>query len=231
MAEPANNPPGHKQGFEQARQDEFDIRNASERYNEALKKHCPDKNYNDESLNNAQLAENKMFRSEQQNLDGEIAAAKDPAVRQRLELRKQIESYEYHALRGDRIASLSETNTGRVNLPGRSIENDEADRQRKRAAEFREQATVLRKEYRELQTAPAPQPINDNSRERSPSVQTQAGRVPLRSESINERNSRIIKEQDFAARAKELTGRAANQERENDGPSRGRTRDRYGPER
>ncbi len=214
-----------------------DIRGAGSRYSQALAQHY---NIADPyaSLARAAMAELALFRSEQQTLQRAIAAAKDPAARERLELRQQIEGYEYLAVTGDRIARQSEIITGRMNIAGRPIVNEEADRERKRAAEYREKATALRQEYRERQHAPASprdrvsQPTKDNSSERSPSdpaVRAQGTPTPSRPETIVERNVRLIKEQNFAERARQQREREAEREPRNDGPLRSRGPDRSGP--
>ena len=125
-----------------ARIREREIRDAGERYGEALGKHYSIRDPY-ESLARAAMAEYGALIRERGRLDAQIAKTSDPVERQRLELRKQIESADYMALTSERIAAQSEVIVGRSNTT-------EAVHQRGRAKAFKEEAQALRTEYREI---------------------------------------------------------------------------------
>lgn len=118
------------------------IRNAHSRYGQALGQHYSVRDPYD-TLARSAMAEYGAFLRDRENLDRQIAKTSDPKERQRLELRKGIESAEYMSLTSERIAGQSEIIVGKMNSP-------EAVKQRARAKAFQEQAQALRKEYREL---------------------------------------------------------------------------------
>ena len=134
-----------------ARQEELDrqgyyregeIRNPHSRYGQALAKHySPRDPY--ETLARSAMAEYGAFLQDRENLDRQIARTEDPAERQRLEMRKEIESLEYMSVTSNRIAAQSEIIVGKMNSP-------EAIKERERAKAFQERATALRKEYRQM---------------------------------------------------------------------------------
>ena len=134
-----------------ARQEEMDrqgyyregeIRNPHSRYGQALAKHySPRDPY--ETLARSAMAEYGAFLQDRENLDRQIARTEDPAERQRLEMRKEIESLEYMSVTSNRIAAQSEIIVGKMNSP-------EAIKERERAKAFQERATALRKEYRQM---------------------------------------------------------------------------------
>lgn len=128
---------------EDARAKEGAVRNAHSRYGQALAQHYDIKDpYG--SLARSSMAEYGAFLRDRENLDRQIAQAKDPETRQALELRKRIESAEYMAITSNRIANQSEIIVGRRNT-------DEAVEQRKRVTAFLKEAQDLRQEFRELQ--------------------------------------------------------------------------------
>ncbi len=128
---------------EDARAKEGAVRNAHSRYGQALAQHYDIKDpYG--SLARSSMAEYGAFLRDRENLDRQIAQAKDPETRQALELRKRIESAEYMAITSNRIAAQSEIIVGRR-------DTEEALAQRKRATAFLKEAQDLRQEFRELQ--------------------------------------------------------------------------------
>ena len=126
----------------QGRYREGEIRNPHSRYGQALAKHyTPFNPY--ESLARSAMAEYGAFLQDRENLDRKIAQTEDPAKRRRLEMRKEIESLEYMSVTSNRIASQSEIIVGKMNSP-------EAIKERERAKAFQDQASALRKEYRQM---------------------------------------------------------------------------------
>jgi len=125
-----------------ARIREREIRNAGHRYGEALGQHYSIRDPY-ESMARAAMAEYGALIRERSKLEAQISKTSDPVERQRLELRKRIESADYMALTSERIAAQSEVIIGRSDTP-------EAVRQRARAKSFQEEAQALRKEYREV---------------------------------------------------------------------------------
>lgn len=125
----------------------YEIRNADYRYGIALAQHYDIRDPN-ASQARAAMAEYGAFLRDRENIERQIAQAKDPETRKLLELRKSIESAEYMVKTCDRIADQDRIITGR---------NDSEDRlaQQKRAEAFRKEAAELRKEYLGLQTARA----------------------------------------------------------------------------
>lgn len=135
-----------------SRPPEGEINNAHARYGQALGQHY-DVRDPYASLARASMAEYGAFVRDRENLDRQIAMTQDPAARDRLETRKQIEAAEYMALTSNRIATQSEIITGKLN-------SEEAQKQRARASAYQEQAKSLREGLRERQqgrdgTAPA----------------------------------------------------------------------------
>ena len=121
----------------------LEIRNASYRYGEALGRHYDIKDpYG--SLSRAAMEEYKTFLQERENLNRQIAQAKDPKELESLKLRKRIESAEYMALTSDRIAGQSEIIVGRLNT-------DEAKHRRELAGAYRHEAKELRAKFHVLQ--------------------------------------------------------------------------------
>ena len=126
----------------QGRYREGEIRNPHSRYGQALAKHyTPFNPY--ESLARSAMAEYGAFLQDRENLDRKIAQTEDPAKRRRLEMRKEIESLEYMSVTSNRIASQSEIIVGKMNAP-------EAIKERERAKAYQDQASALRKEYRQM---------------------------------------------------------------------------------
>jgi hypothetical protein len=126
----------------QGRYREGEIRNPHSRYGQALAKHyTPFNPY--ESLARSAMAEYGAFLQDRENLDRQIAQTEDPAKRRRLEMRKEIESLEYMSVTSNRIASQSEIIVGKMNSP-------EAIKERDRAKAYQDQASALRKEYRQM---------------------------------------------------------------------------------
>ena len=132
-----------RQAQETARARALEIRNPHSRYGQALAQHYDIKDPY-ASLARSAMAEYGAFLRDRENLDRQIAQAKDPDARRALELRKEIESAEYMAITSERIATQSEIIIGRK-------DTEEALNQRKRAEVFRKEAEDLRKEYHELQ--------------------------------------------------------------------------------
>jgi hypothetical protein len=119
------------------------IRDASVRYAQAFGMHY---NILDPyaSLARSAMAEHAAFRSDRENLDKKIAQASDPAVRQALEIRKEIELADYTVLTSERIARQSYV------ITGNKATGSEFDKFNKQAAYYREHATELRKQWRDL---------------------------------------------------------------------------------
>ena len=131
-----------KQKDAAARAREGEVRNPNYRYGMALAQHYDIRDpYG--SLARSAMAEYGSFLRDRENLDRQIAKATDPVERQKLEIRREIESAEYMAITSQRIAGQSEIITGRLNSP-------DALRQRERAEGFQKQAQALRREYREI---------------------------------------------------------------------------------
>jgi len=122
---------------------EGEIRNAHSRYAQALGQHY-DVRDPYASLARSSMAEYRDFMRDRDSLDRQIAQTKDPAARERLEMRKEIEGADYMALTSDRIATQSELITGKLN-------SEEAQKQRARAEAYREQSKELRGRLRERQ--------------------------------------------------------------------------------
>jgi hypothetical protein len=126
-----------------ARTREFKIRDSHSRYGQALRQHYDIRDpYR--SLARAFMVEYGAFLRDREYIGRHIAQAEDPATRRALKLRRRIEAAEYLEITSNRIAEQSEIIVGRRNT-------DEAVKQRKRAATFREEAQGLREQYRELQ--------------------------------------------------------------------------------
>lgn len=120
---------------------EGEIRNAHARYAQALGQHY-DVRDPYASLARSSMAEYGAFIRDRENLNRQIAQAKDPAQRERLELRRDIEAADYMAITSHRIASQSELITGKLN-------GEEAQKQRARAAGYEAQGRELRAQWRE----------------------------------------------------------------------------------
>ena len=120
---------------------EGEIRDAHSRYGQALGQHYDIRNpYG--SLARVSMAEYGAFLKDRENLNQQIAQEKDPAARERLEQRKQIESADYMAITSHRIAAQSECITGRSN-------SEEAQKQRGRAEAYQKESKELREQWRE----------------------------------------------------------------------------------
>ena len=89
------------------------------------------------------MAEYGAFIKDRESLNAQIAAEQDPTARQMLTHRRDIEGADYMALTSHRIASQSETITGRADSP-------EAVQMRERAVGFESQSSTLRQSYRTL---------------------------------------------------------------------------------
>ncbi|MGO9985385.1 MAG: relaxase/mobilization nuclease domain-containing protein, partial [Rhodomicrobium sp.] len=90
---------------------ELGIRNPNYRYGQALAQHYDIKDpYG--SLARSAMAEYGSFLRDREELNRQIAQAKDPAERQALVLRQRIESAEYMAITSERIATQSEIIVG-----------------------------------------------------------------------------------------------------------------------
>jgi hypothetical protein len=154
----------------EGRAKELAIRDPNSRYGQALAQHYDVKNpYG--SLAQSAMAEYGAFLRDRENLNRQIAQAKDPETRRALELRKRIESAEYMAITSDRIAAQSEIIVGRRNT-------DEAVKQRERAATFRKEAQDLRKEFRELHAGRVLDKETPKVREPQKVVEPQAQKEP-----------------------------------------------------
>ena len=138
---------------------EGDIRNAGDRYAQALH-HNYDWGDPYQSLAKAAIAEHASFRTDQALLSAEIAKTGDPKAREALEIRRQIEGYEYLMITGERIAVQSELITGRTNSEEAvkmrnavrgEILKDENGKQVGFIPGYTQQVENLRFRYRELQ--------------------------------------------------------------------------------
>jgi MobA/MobL family len=149
---------------------EGDIRNAGDRYSQALHNNY---DFGDPYMSFAKvaIAEYASFRGEQNALSAEIAKATDPKLREALETRRKIEGYEYLMVTGERIAVQSELITGRKN-------SEEAVKMRERInvqfikdengnriafPGYTQEAENLRFNYRELQAERAAAPAKPQS--------------------------------------------------------------------
>jgi len=122
---------------------EGEIRNAHSRYAQALGQHYDARDpYG--SLARSSMAEYGVFMRDRENLNRQIAQTKDPAAREMLEMRKEIEGADYMALTSRRIAVQSELITGKLDGP-------EAQRQRERADVYQQQSKELREQLRARQ--------------------------------------------------------------------------------
>jgi hypothetical protein len=122
---------------------EGEIRDAGNRYGQALGRHYDIKDpYG--SLARSAMEEYRTFLQDRENLDRKIAKAEDPNERQALELRKRIEAAEYMAITSNRIA-------GQTEVIGGTNSKESAARERARAEAFQNEAKELRAEWRELQ--------------------------------------------------------------------------------
>jgi hypothetical protein len=120
------------------------IRNAGERYSQALGQHYDVRDHY-ASLAKSAMTEYAAFKRDQADYDKQIAKTADPAQRQVLDLRKRIEGADYLAITGDRIAAQSDIITGRRN-------GAEAVYERQKASDYRIQAQDLRAQLRDLQS-------------------------------------------------------------------------------
>jgi hypothetical protein len=116
---------------------ELPVRDAGARYAQALGAHY-DVTDPYRSLARAAMAEHGTYVREQEALRMEAAAAKDPAKRELLELRRQIESAEHLAQSGQRVARINETLTGQRDDHWREF----ADERRGAAVSLREQYQI-----------------------------------------------------------------------------------------
>lgn len=157
---------GHRQDIIQNRDQRYlegDIRNAGDRYSQALH-HNYDWGEPYESLAKAAMHEHASFRTDQALLTAEIAKTADPKAREALEIRRQIEGYEYLMITGDRIAVQSELITGRrnsdeaVRMRGLVHGKDILDENGKKIGfedGYKQKAQKLRQQYRDLRAEPA----------------------------------------------------------------------------
>jgi hypothetical protein len=133
----------------EGRAKELSIRDPNSRYGQALAQ-----NYNMKdpygSLARSAMAEYGAFLRDRENLDRQIAQAKDPEARKALELRKQIEGAEYMAITSRRIASQSAVVHGKLNPVTRKLESEESIKQTARAEAFEKEAQELRAQFRDL---------------------------------------------------------------------------------
>jgi hypothetical protein len=174
----------------EARAKEGPIRDAGERYAQALGQHYDFGNPY-ASLAKAAMAEYAAFRKDREALDQQIARTTDPIERQALDLRKRIEGAEYIFMTSERIAQQSVVITGRR-------DSDEAVKFRKRATDYRIQSQDLRQQLRELRQGRAPEP--ERERERS---EPQPAGVRRPGTGGPNRYDEIIKKVDDAAKAQE----------------------------
>jgi hypothetical protein len=167
------------------------IRNAGERYSQALGQHYDVRDHY-ATLAKSAMAEHAAFRRDQADYDKQIAKTADPAQRQVLDLRKRIEGADYLAITGDRIAAQSEIITGRRN-------SAEALYERGKAADYRIQAQDLRQQLRNLQPERTAQkePVRERA-EQQPEPARQTPPVSRGPDVLDE----IITRQDDKARAK-----------------------------
>lgn len=138
---------------------ELVIRNAGNRYNQALAQHYDMRNpYS--SLARSAMAEHGAFLRDRENIDRQIARATDPKERKSLELQKRIEYAEYMAITSNRIAQQSDIIWGQkviVEENGKKVArmiSKDGEAQRAKAADYQIEAQELRKEFRELQKTP-----------------------------------------------------------------------------
>ena len=117
------------------------VRDAGTRYGMAL---AQEYNVRDPygSLARAATTEHGAFLRDREQLTEQISKTDDPAQRQALETRKQIEHCDYMALTCNRIAVQNQIITGRSDSP-------DAVAQRDRAAAFQAEASGLREQVRD----------------------------------------------------------------------------------
>jgi len=113
------------------------------------------------SLAAAAMSEYAMFNRQQKELQKDIAAEKDPAKRELLQLRQQIEAHDYMAITSERLAGISAVIAGRQDSPI-------AERDRERAAFYREEAAKLREQRSALQEAERDRADGKETRPRDP---------------------------------------------------------------
>lgn len=128
---------------QKARVDAGDITDAKARYAQASIQFDIRRPY--ASLCDVAAAENAAYHREQDNLAKQAADEKDPAKRQSILLRKDIEHADYMAMTSERLAGISYVVTGRRD------EGSQFDTDRKAAKDWRERGTALREERRDLQ--------------------------------------------------------------------------------
>jgi hypothetical protein len=147
----------------EAQHKEGPIRDAGERYGQALGRHYDFANPY-ASLAKVAMEEYAAFRKDREALDQQIARTADPKERQALDLRKQIEGAEYIVMTSDRIAQQSVVITG-------NRDSAEAVKFRKRATDYRIEAQDLRHQLRRLERGQAPEQDAGRQRtERSPTA-------------------------------------------------------------
>jgi hypothetical protein len=150
-------------------QAEGEIRDAGDRYRIALAQHYDIKDpYG--SLARAAMGEYGAFVRDREQLRAQIAKEQDPAAREVLELRQEIQANDYMAITSRRIAAQSVTITGRR-------DNEEALQLRERAADYEAKSAELREQYRNVagrivvpdaEQAKGPQQEDDQTRDGQP---------------------------------------------------------------
>lgn len=114
------------------------IESAKDRYADALADHYDIRDpYG--SLAKAAMSEYGMFQRQQKELHKAIDAEQDPAKRELLQLRQQIEAVDYMAITSERMAGISAVIAGRQDA-------SEAVRDRERAEHYRDEAGKLREQ-------------------------------------------------------------------------------------
>ena len=130
------------------------------------------------SLAQASLAEAAAYQRDRHQLDQRIAAEADPARREALTLRREIEHCDHMAQAYDRIAHLARATGARV-VDDRADDREpreRAEQYKKQAADARELWTERGKEHPDLYAALSPERAQQQTRE--PPAQAQEPRTP-----------------------------------------------------
>lgn len=163
-----------KAGAEQAAAaKELAIRDAGNRYGQALAQHYDMRNPAS-SLARSAMAEYGAFLRDRENIDHLIARATDPMERKALELQKRIEYADYMAITSNRIAQQSDIVWGKkviVEENGKKVArliSEDGEAQREKAAKYQKEAQELRKEFREIQKTRLTQEHSKNLQNNKP---------------------------------------------------------------
>lgn len=178
---------------------EGDITNSHHRYAQAVRNYDIRDPYG--SLARVAVAEGAMLAREQQDLARMIGSETDPSKKSELELRKQIEGYDYLAITSERLARMNRTITGRQDSELAKRDEDWAKDFRKKAQALREERVRLI-EARELQQSQQEAPQRPGQSEDAPKQQ-ENDLAAAKGEITDEKDARIAANEERARKFKE----------------------------